>query len=93
MAAHFEPATAAPARPRKFYQHLYVQVLVAIALGFGMIPVIAPNFHMWLPKAIGPLIDSGILLASVVSVILNALFNGATGDAEGLRDAAMATEA
>ncbi len=67
--------------------------IVAIALGFGMIPVIAPNFHMWLPKAIGPLIDSGILLASVVSVILNALFNGATGDAEGLRDAAMATEA
>jgi len=67
--------------------------IVAIALGFGMIPVIAPNFHMWLPKAIGPLIDSGILLASVASVALNALFNGATGDAKGLRDAAMATEA
>lgn len=67
--------------------------LVAIALGFGMIPVVAPNFHMWLPKAIGPLVDSGILLASVVSVVLNLVFNGASGDAEGLREAAMSTEA
>ncbi|WP_315919775.1 nucleobase:cation symporter-2 family protein [Mesorhizobium sp. SP-1A] len=67
--------------------------IVAIALGFGMIPLIAPNFHMWLPKAIGPLIDSGILLASIVAVVLNVIFNGATGDAERLRDAAMATEA
>lgn len=67
--------------------------IVAISLGFGMIPVVAPDFHMWLPKAIGPLIDSGILLASIASVVLNLVFNGATGDAEGLREAAMSTEA
>lgn len=36
MAAHFEPATAVPARPKKFYQHLYVQVLAAIALGIAL---------------------------------------------------------
>ncbi len=67
--------------------------IVAIALGFGMIPAVAPNFHMWLPKVIGPLVDSGILLASVVSVILNLVFNGASGDASSLREAAMSSEA
>jgi NCS2 family nucleobase:cation symporter-2 len=67
--------------------------VVGISVGFGMIPVVAPDFHMWLPKSIGPLVDSGILLASISSVVLNVVFNGATGDAEGLREAAMAAEA
>lgn len=57
-------------------------LVVAISLGLGMIPLIAPDFKMWIPHAIHPLIDSGILLASISSVALNALFNGATGDAE-----------
>jgi NCS2 family nucleobase:cation symporter-2 len=64
--------------------------IVAIAIGFGMIPLVAPDFKMWLPHAIHPLIDSGILLASIAAVALNVLFNGAQGDAEGLREAAMA---
>jgi NCS2 family nucleobase:cation symporter-2 len=67
--------------------------VVAISLGFGMIPVVAPEFHIWLPKAIGPLVDSGILLASIAAVLLNLVFNGATGEAEDLREAAMAAEA
>jgi NCS2 family nucleobase:cation symporter-2 len=67
--------------------------IVAISLGFGMIPVVAPDFHIWLPKAIGPLVDSGILLASIAAVALNLVFNGATGDAQGLRKAAMSAEA
>jgi NCS2 family nucleobase:cation symporter-2 len=67
--------------------------LVAIALGFGMIPVVAPDFHMWLPKSIGPLVDSGILLASVAAVLLNLVFNGASGEADDLRKAAMSAEA
>lgn len=67
--------------------------VVAISLGFGMIPVVAPEFHIWLPKAIGPLVDSGILLASIAAVTLNLVFNGATGDAEGVREAALAAEA
>ncbi len=64
--------------------------IVAISLGFGMIPLVAPNFHIWLPHSIGPLIDSGILLGAIAAVVLNAVFNGAQGDAEGLREAAMA---
>ncbi len=64
--------------------------VVAIAVGFGMIPLVAPDFKMWLPHAIHPLIDSGILLAAIAAVGLNALFNGARGDAEDLKAAAMA---
>ena len=67
--------------------------IVAVALGFGMIPLIAPDFKMWLPHAIHPLIDSGILLASLAAVLLNMLFNGASGNAEDAREAAMAAEA
>jgi NCS2 family nucleobase:cation symporter-2 len=66
--------------------------IVGIALGFGMIPEVAPSFNMWLPKVIAPLIGSGILLASVASVVLNMVFNGATGKADDLRTAAMAAE-
>jgi NCS2 family nucleobase:cation symporter-2 len=67
--------------------------VVAVALGMGMIPLIAPNFKMWMPHSIHPLIDSGILLASIAAVALNAFFNGATGDTAGARKAAMAAEA
>jgi NCS2 family nucleobase:cation symporter-2 len=53
--------------------------IVAISVGFGMIPLVAPNFKQWLPHGIHPLIESGILLASISAVALNAYFNG-TGD-------------
>jgi uric acid transporter len=55
-------------------------IIVAVALGFGMIPLIAPNFKMWMPHAIHPLIESGILLASLAAVLLNLFFNGAAAD-------------
>ncbi|MDS9468311.1 nucleobase:cation symporter-2 family protein [Paracoccus sp. MBLB3053] len=51
--------------------------VVAVALGFGMIPLIAPDFKQWMPHAIHPLIESGILLATISAVALNAFFNGA----------------
>jgi uric acid transporter len=50
--------------------------VVAVSLGFGMIPLIAPNFKQWMPHEIHTLIDSGILLASFAAVALNAFFNG-----------------
>ena len=68
--------------------------IVAISLGFGMIPLIAPDFKMWMPHALHPLIDSGILLASIVAVGLNAFFNGAGQVSEDeVRTAALAAEA
>lgn len=49
--------------------------VVAVSIGFGMIPLVAPDFKMWMPHDIHPLIESGILLASVSAVVLNAFFN------------------
>src|SRR4051812_18219630 len=40
-------------------------IIVAIAIGVGMIPLIAPSFKQWMPQAIHPLIESGILLSSL----------------------------
>jgi NCS2 family nucleobase:cation symporter-2 len=48
---------------------------------------------MWLPHGIHPLIESGILLASISAVVLNAFFNGTKLDEAELREAAMASEA
>lgn len=67
--------------------------IVAVSLGFGMIPLIAPDFKMWMPHQIHPLIDSGILLATISAVGLNLIFNGATGSAADARAAAETAEA
>lgn len=68
--------------------------ILAISLGFGMIPLLAPDFKMWMPHAIHPLIDSGILLASIAAVTLNAFFNGAAQvNEDEVRIAALAAEA
>jgi NCS2 family nucleobase:cation symporter-2 len=67
--------------------------IVAISIGFGMIPLIAPNFKQWMPHAIHPLIESGILLASISAVVLNLYFNGARGDANEAVQAAKLSEA
>ena len=37
--------------------------VVAISVGFGMIPLVAPNFFKNLPDELHPLLESGILLA------------------------------
>ncbi len=64
--------------------------VVAISVGLGMIPLVAPDFAMWLPHVIRPLIDSGILLAAIGAVLLNVVFNGASASEADLREAAMA---
>ncbi|MES2030114.1 MAG: nucleobase:cation symporter-2 family protein, partial [Pseudomonadota bacterium] len=50
--------------------------VVAISVGFGLIPLVAPNFFKALPHDLHPLLESGILLCALVAVILNAFFNG-----------------
>jgi len=62
--------------------------VVAVSVGFGMIPLIAPNFFGATPDFLHPLLESGILLAAVVSVALNAFFNGVTGFEEAASAAA-----
>jgi NCS2 family nucleobase:cation symporter-2 len=54
--------------------------IVAISIGVGMIPLLAPNFKQWMPHGMHPLIDSGILLASICAVLLNLFFNGVGSD-------------
>ncbi|QCB44563.1 nucleobase:cation symporter-2 family protein [Hydrogenophaga sp. PAMC20947] len=67
--------------------------IVAISIGIGMIPLIAPNFKQWMPHAVHPLIESGILLASMAAVLLNLFFNGSKGDTSAAVDAAKQSDA
>ncbi|MCV3243491.1 nucleobase:cation symporter-2 family protein [Mesorhizobium sp. ZC-5] len=67
--------------------------VVAVSVGLGMIPLVAPDFKMWLPHAIHPLVESGILLATISAVLLNAFFNGTRVEEAEVREAAMAAEA
>ena len=41
-----------------------------------MVPLVAPTFFDQLPKWLGPITHSGITLAAVSAVVLNAFFNG-----------------
>ena len=67
--------------------------IVAISIGVGMIPLIAPNFKQWMPHSLHPLIESGILLASISAVLLNLYFNGSKGDAAAAVQAARQADA
>ncbi|MGB3877879.1 MAG: nucleobase:cation symporter-2 family protein [Shinella zoogloeoides] len=62
--------------------------VVAVSVGFGLIPLLAPNYLMWMPHAIHPIIESGIVLASIAAVILNAFFNGVRFEQSAAIDAA-----
>ncbi|MGA0541207.1 nucleobase:cation symporter-2 family protein [Neotabrizicola sp. VNH66] len=62
--------------------------VVAVSLGFGMIPLVAPSFKQWMWHDLHPLIESGILLASIAAVVLNAFFNGAKDSIEDIKAAA-----
>ena len=68
-------------------------LIVAVSIGMGMIPLVAPNFRQWMPHAIHPLIESGILLASLSAVALNLFFNGASGDTSEAINAARQADA
>jgi uracil-xanthine permease len=67
--------------------------IVAISLGFGMIPLVAPQFFSKLPKTFEPLLGSGILLASIMAVALNLYFNKLKRYEEASQDSAVATQA
>ena len=67
--------------------------IVAIAIGFGMIPLVAPTFFSKLPKELEPLLNSGIVLAAIAAVLLNAYFNGAGSQDTGRTGAAKAAKA
>ncbi|WP_082504166.1 nucleobase:cation symporter-2 family protein [Methylobacterium sp. Leaf111] len=50
--------------------------VVAVSVGFGLIPLVAPAFFKQMPDVLHPLLESGILLAALSAVSLNLFFNG-----------------
>ena len=75
-----------------FRTNPYNMFVMAVSVGFGMIPLVSPNFFRNLPHELHPLLESGILLAAIASVLLNAFFNG-VGTAERARGEASAAAA
>jgi NCS2 family nucleobase:cation symporter-2 len=67
--------------------------IVAIAIGVGMIPLVAPRWSQQMPHALHPLLESGILLTAIAAVVLNLYFNGGKGDAAAAVNAAKMAEA
>ena len=67
--------------------------IVALAIGFGLIPLVAPRWTQQMSHALHPLLESGILLTAVAAVVLNIFFNGARGDEAGAVEAAKSAEA
>jgi uric acid transporter len=50
-------------------------LVVAISIGFGLIPIVAPTFFHVFPDTLKPIFGDGIILTSISAVILNAFFN------------------
>ncbi|MNN60398.1 Uric acid transporter UacT [compost metagenome] len=51
------------------------QLLVAVSVGMGLIPVVRPEFFAQMPQWMEPITHSGIAMATVSALILNLLFN------------------
>ena len=67
--------------------------IVALSIGFGLIPLVAPRWTQQMAHSLHPLLESGILLTSVAAVALNIFFNGAQEDRAGAIEAAKTAEA
>ncbi|OQW50100.1 nucleobase:cation symporter-2 family protein [Candidatus Raskinella chloraquaticus] len=50
--------------------------ILAVSTGFGLIPLVAPDFFRNMPKELAPLLHSGILLSAISALALNLFFNG-----------------
>ena len=58
------------------FRHRHNLFIVAIALGFGLIPTVAPDFFRNFYGPLKPVLGSGIILTTLVAVALNAYYNG-----------------
>ncbi len=67
--------------------------IVALSVGFGLVPLVAPRWSQQMSHSLHPLLESGILLTAVAAVVLNIFFNGAREDRAGAVDAAKLAEA
>jgi len=67
--------------------------IVAISIGAGMIPLVAPRWTQHMPHFLHPLLESGILLTAIFAVALNLYFNGSKDNTAEAIQAAKAAEA
>src|SRR5580698_6856087 len=67
-------------------------LVVAISIGFGLIPIVSPNFFRIFPDGLKPIFGDGIILTSIAAVLLNAFFNR-TSQREAETDAFLAAQA
>ncbi len=50
-------------------------LIVAISIGFGMIPIVSPNFFRIMPAELKPIFGDAIIMTSIAAVALNVWFN------------------
>jgi len=67
--------------------------IVALSIGFGLVPLVAPRWTQHMAHSLHPLLESGILLTAIAAVLLNLYFNGGKEDKAGAIEAAKAAEA
>jgi NCS2 family nucleobase:cation symporter-2 len=69
-------------------------LIVAISIGFGVIPIVSPNFFRIMPAELRPIFGDAIIMTSIAAVLLNAYFNRTTNEeaAHGSMLAAQAAE-
>ncbi len=60
-----------------YARHPRSMLVIAISIGFGMIPIVSPKFFGVMPSVLNPIFGDGIILTSIVAVLLNAFFNPA----------------
>ena len=66
-------------------------LIVAIAIGFGMIPIVSPAFFHIMPVVLKPIFGDAIIMTSIAAVLLNAYFNRTTA-AEAEQDTLLAAQ-
>jgi NCS2 family nucleobase:cation symporter-2 len=76
-----------------FKGNRYNLYIVALSIGFGLIPLVAPRWTQQMAHGLHPLLESGILLTAISAVVLNVFFNGAKADEGAAIEAAKTAEA
>jgi MFS superfamily sulfate permease-like transporter len=86
-------ATGIKILSRADFEKRHNLLIVAVSIAVGMIPLVAPTFFNQLPKWLDAIVHSGITLAAISAVVLNALFNGGGSSADVNRELAAAASA
>jgi NCS2 family nucleobase:cation symporter-2 len=67
-------------------------LVVAVSIGFGVIPIVSPNFFRIMPPELKPIFGDPIIMTSLAAVALNAFFNRTTNE-QAQQDAMLAAQA